>query len=138
LEQAGMKAMAARCDIYKNEDVEAAVKQVLDEFKQVDILVNNAGATWGAPLETLPLEAWDKVVRTNVDGTFFVSRAVALHMIQKNQGGRIINIASVAGLKGTDPRVMQTLPYNTSNGAVVNFSRALVASLTEHNSTANS
>jgi len=137
LEQAGIKAMAVRCDISKNEDVEAAVKQILDELKQVDILVNNAGATWGAPLETLPLEAWDKVVRTNVDGTFFVSRAVALHMIQRNNGGRIINIASVAGLRGTEPGVMQTLPYNTSKGAVVNFTRALAATLAEHNITVN-
>ena len=137
LQQAGISAMAVPCDISRNGEVEQAVQQILGRFDHIDILVNNAGATWGAPLEQLPLEAWDKVVRTNVDGTFFVSRAVALHMIERNQGGRIINIASVAGLKGTDPRVMQTLPYNTSKGAVVNFTRALAASLAEYDITVN-
>jgi NAD(P)-dependent dehydrogenase (short-subunit alcohol dehydrogenase family) len=130
-------AMSVTCDISHNDQVESAVTQVLDEFGQIDILVNNAGATWGARFEDLPFEAWDKVVRTNVDGTYFVSRAVGLHMIQRRQGGRIINIASVAGLRGSDPRVMPTLPYNTSKGAVVNFTRALAATLAEHNITVN-
>jgi gluconate 5-dehydrogenase len=104
---------------------------------KIDILVNNAGATWGAPFAELPFEAWDKVIRTNVDGTYFVSRAVGLHMIERKQGGRIINIASVAGLRGSDPSVMPTLPYNTSKGAVVNFTRALAATLAEYDITVN-
>jgi gluconate 5-dehydrogenase len=135
LESRGIKATAVRCDISKNPEVEAAVAQVLEHFGKVDILVNNAGATWGAPFAELPFEAWDKVVRTNVDGTYFVSRAVGLHMIERGQGGRIINIASVAGLRGSDPSVMPTLSYNTSKGAVVNFTRALAATLAEHNIT---
>jgi NAD(P)-dependent dehydrogenase (short-subunit alcohol dehydrogenase family) len=137
LESAGIRAMSARCDIAKNDEVEAALRQVLDTFGQVDILVNNAGATWGAPFAELPLEAWDKVIRTNVDGTFFVSRAVGLHMIERGQGGRVINIASIAGLRGSDPSLMPTLPYNTSKGAVVNFTRALAATLAEHQITVN-
>jgi NAD(P)-dependent dehydrogenase (short-subunit alcohol dehydrogenase family) len=137
LTQRGIKAMSVVCDISKNDQVEAAVKQVLEQFEHIDVLVNNAGATWGAPFEELPFEAWDKVIRTNVDGTYFVSRAVGLHMIGRKQGGRIINIASVAGLRGSDPSVMPTLPYNTSKGAVVNFTRALAATLAEHNITVN-
>jgi gluconate 5-dehydrogenase len=137
LEQAGIRTTSVRCDISKNDEVEQAVSHVLDTFQHIDILVNNAGATWGAPFEELPLEAWDKVVRTNVDGTFFVSRAVGIHMIHRKQGGRIINIASVAGLRGSDPNVMPTLPYNTSKGAVVNFTRALAATLAEHQITVN-
>jgi NAD(P)-dependent dehydrogenase (short-subunit alcohol dehydrogenase family) len=137
LRDSGITAFAVRCDISKNDEVEQAVQHILQRFDRIDILVNNAGATWGAPLEQLPLEAWDKVVRTNVDGTFFVSRAVALDMIKRQQGGRIINIASVAGLRGTEPGVMQTLPYNTSKGAVVNFTRALAATLAEHDITVN-
>ncbi len=137
LEGAGIRAMAVRCDISRHDEVEAAVAQVIDTFDHIDILVNNAGATWGAPFEELPLEAWDKVIRTNVDGTFFVSRAVGIHMIHRRQGGRIINIASVAGLRGTDPSVMSTLPYNTSKGAVVNFTPALATTLAEHNITVN-
>jgi NAD(P)-dependent dehydrogenase (short-subunit alcohol dehydrogenase family) len=137
LEAQGIRAMSTRCDISKNAEVEAAVKQVLEQWDHVDVLVNNAGATWGAPFAEMPFEAWDKVVRTNVDGTYFVSRAVGLHMIERGQGGRIINIASVAGLRGSDPTVMPTLPYNTSKGAVVNFTRALAATLAEHNITVN-
>ena len=129
--------MSVVCDISKNDQVEAAVEQVLGHFQHIDVLVNNAGATWGAPFEELPFEAWDKVIRVNVDGTYFVSRAVGLHMIGRKQGGRIINVASVAGLRGSDPSVMPTLPYNTSKGAVVNFTRALAATLAEHNITVN-
>lgn len=137
LETQGINAFAVRCDISKKAEVESAVHQVLDHYGQIDILVNNAGATWGASFADLPFEAWDKVVRTNVDGTYFVSRAVGLHMIARGQGGRIINIASVAGLRGSDPSVMPTLAYNTSKGAVVNFTRALAATLAEHNITVN-
>jgi gluconate 5-dehydrogenase len=137
LQDLGFTATSETCDISNNDQVEAAVSAVLDKFGHIDILVNNAGATWGAPFEELPFEAWDKVVRTNVDGTYFVSRAVALQMIKRKSGGRIINIASVAGLRGSDPRVMPTLPYNTSKGAVVNFTRALAATLAEHNITVN-
>jgi gluconate 5-dehydrogenase len=133
----GITATTAVCDISQNEQVEAAVKQVLEWFHHIDILVNNAGTTWGAPFAELPFDAWDKVIRTNVDGTYFVSRAVGLHMIDRGQGGRIINIASVAGLRGSNPRVMPTLPYNTSKGAVVNFTRALAATLAEHRITVN-
>lgn len=137
LQAQGTKVMSVVCDISDNGQVEAAVKHVVDQFGQIDILVNNAGATWGAPFEEMPVEAWQKVIRTNVDGTYFVSHAVGMHMIKRGYGGRIINIASVAGLRGSDPRVMPTLPYNTSKGAVVNFTRALAAALAKHNITVN-
>jgi NAD(P)-dependent dehydrogenase (short-subunit alcohol dehydrogenase family) len=137
LQACGITAMSVRCDISKPDEVQVAVDHVLQAWDHIDILVNNAGATWGAPIQQIPLEAWDKVVRTNVDGTFFVSRAVALHMIERGQGGKIINIGSVAGLRGADPRLMQTLAYNTTKGAVVNFSRDLAAKLAEHGITVN-
>src|ERR1700693_4191993 len=65
LTQRGINAFSVVCDISKNDQVEAAVKQVLEQFQHIDILVNNAGATWGAPFAEMPFEAWDKVVRTN-------------------------------------------------------------------------
>src|SRR4030081_3562499 len=133
----GINAMSVVCDISKNDQVEAAVSRVLQHFQHIDVLVNNAGATWGAPFKDIPFEAWDRVIRVNVDGTYFVSRAVGLHMIERGQGGGVINIGSVAGLRGSDPTVMPTLPYNTSKGAVVNFTRALAATLAEHNITVN-
>ncbi|GAC1327826.1 MAG: SDR family oxidoreductase [Chloroflexota bacterium] len=137
LQAQSIDTFAVRCDISHNDQVESAVNAAIERFGHIDILVNNAGATWGAQFAELPFEAWDKVVRTNVDGTYFVSRAVGLQMIGRGQGGRIINIASVAGLRGSDPSVMPTLAYNTSKGAVVNFTRALAAMLAEHNITVN-
>lgn len=137
LHEQGIENVTVRCDISQNDQVESAVNAVIERFGQIDILVNNAGATWGASFAELPFEAWDKVVRTNVDGTYFVSRAVGLHMIARGKGGRVINIASVAGLRGSDPSVMPTLAYNTSKGAVVNFTRALAATLAEHDITVN-
>ncbi len=137
LRSRGIRCTPVQCDVTIPDEVEATVARVIDELGKVDILVNNAGATWGAPLAEIPLEAWDKVVRTNVNGTFYVSRAAALAMIRQGRGGRIINIASIAGLRGSDPRVMQTLPYNTSKGAVVNFTRDLAVKLAEHAITVN-
>lgn len=137
LRSRGISCFAVRCDIAEPAEVEAAVTSVVAELGGVDILVNNAGATWGATLQELTLEAWDKVIRTNVNGTFYVSRAVALRMIEQRRGGRIVNVASIAGLRGSDPRVLQGLPYNTSKGAVVNFTRDLAVKLAEYAITVN-
>src|SRR5690606_33433382 len=102
----------------------------------VDILVNNAGASWGAPAEDHPVAAWDKVMNLNVRGYFLLSQAIAkLDMIPRQQG-RIINVASIAGLGG-NPVEMKTIAYNTSKGAVINFTRALAAEWGVHGITVN-
>ena len=105
----------------------AQVKKVVDEAMQrlgrIDILVNNAGATWGAPAEDYPLEAWDKVMNLNVRSLFLFAQAVGKASMIPNQSGRIINIASIAGLSGS--LEMKFIAYGTSKGAVVNFTRTL-------------
>jgi gluconate 5-dehydrogenase len=99
-------------------------------------LVNNAGASWGAPAEEHPVEAWDKVMNLNVRGYFILSQEVAkLSMIPRGKG-RILNVASIAGLAG-NPSEMKTIAYNTSKGAVVNFTRALAGEWGEHGITVN-
>ena len=107
----------------------AQVKRVVDETMQrlgrIDILVNNAGATWGAPAEDHPLEAWDKVMNLNIRSIFLFSQAVAKASMIPNHGGRIINIASIAGLGGSLD--VKFIAYGTSKGAVVNFTRTLAA-----------
>lgn len=111
-------------DCAQPEDLTNLAQTSMDKLGQIDILVNNAGAAWGAPAEDHPLDAWDKVMNLNVRGYFVLSQQVArLSMIPRRQG-RIINIASIAGLGGNPPD-MQTLAYNTSKGAVINFTRAL-------------
>jgi gluconate 5-dehydrogenase len=101
----------------------------------VDILVNNAGATWGAPAQDHPVSAWDKVMALNVRGYFLLSQLIGKHsMIER--GGRIINVASIAGLGG-NPSGMNTLAYNTSKGAVINFTRALACEWGQYNINVN-
>ncbi|HET7527653.1 MAG TPA: SDR family oxidoreductase [Burkholderiaceae bacterium] len=116
------------------------VRRVCDETRErlgaVDILVNNAGAAWGAPAEDHPLEAWDKVMNLNVRSIFLFSQAVGKASMLPRGKGRIINIASIAGLGG-NPSGIETLAYNTSKGAVVNFTRALAAEWGEHGITVN-
>ena len=91
----------------------------------VDILVNNAGATWGAPTEEYPPEAWDKVMNLNIRAVFLLTQAVGRASMVPRRSGRVINVASIAGLFGNPPGMMSTIAYNTSKGALVNFTRAL-------------
>ena len=87
---------------------------------------NNAGIQYTCPIESFPVERWDSILAVNLSAAFHTMKAAVPGMRERGWG-RIINIASVAGLRGSDPRVMPTLAYNTSKGAVVNFTRALAA-----------
>ncbi|MDV2683099.1 SDR family oxidoreductase [Alkalihalophilus lindianensis] len=124
LKQKGVEAIALSCDVTNQEEVENVVKKTVDTFGTIDILVNNSGATWGAPATDMPLEAWNKVMNVNVTGTFLMAQAAGKVMKQQ-KSGKIINIASVAGLGGADPRFMDTIGYNTSKGAVITFTKDL-------------
>jgi gluconate 5-dehydrogenase len=128
IEERGGKALALACDVTDPEDVNRTVAETEEAFGAIDILVNNSGATWGAPAEEMPLEKFDQVVRVNVRGTFLMSQAVGRRMIERGEGGRIINLSSVAGIVGGDPAYMQTIGYNTSKGAVISMTRDLATS----------
>ncbi|MBC7343435.1 MAG: SDR family oxidoreductase [Clostridia bacterium] len=120
----GVKALALACNVRAKEDVDRTVRETLDNFGRIDILVNNAGASWGAPIEEMTLEQWNKVQETNVTGTFLFCQAVG--PIMKKQGkGKIINIASVAGLYGLPPEIMNAVGYHASKGAVIAMTRDL-------------
>ena len=133
----GIKATALAADLSDATLAHAMVDAALKELGQIDILINNAGATWGAPAEDHPLEAWDKVMNLNVRSIFVVSQAVGKASMIPRRSGRIVNVASIAGLKGNSPGTMKTMAYNTSKGAVVNFTRALAAEWGAHNITVN-
>ncbi|RZL02756.1 MAG: SDR family NAD(P)-dependent oxidoreductase [Rubrivivax sp.] len=124
LKAEGIDASFIAADAGKPEDIQRLADEALAKLGPIDILVNNAGATWGAPAQDHPLEAWDKVLNLNVRGYFLLSQAVAKASMIPRKKGRIINVASIAGLGGNPP-FMQTIAYNTSKGAVVNFTRAL-------------
>ena len=97
------RALALPCDVSDEESVAAMVARVVHEFGRIDILVNNAGTVWGAAPEDMPLKGWQKVVDVNLTGVFLCSRAAGRTMIEKG-GGKIVNIASVAGLHGAPGR----------------------------------
>ena len=124
LKAAGIEADYIGADCAKEEDIRRLARETVKKMGRIDILVNNAGASWGAPAESHPVEAWDKVMNLNVRGYFILSQEVANLSMIPNGRGRILNLASIAGLAGNPPE-MQTVAYNTSKGAVVNFTRAL-------------
>ena len=132
VEAKGVKALAFACDITKPEDVTHVVEATQEAFGDIDILVNNSGATWGAPIEEMPLERFEWVVNVNVKGTFLFSQTVGKTMIANGKGGIILNIASVAGLRGGHPEYIQTIGYASSKGAVVNMTRDLATSWAHH------
>ncbi|MEB2349638.1 MAG: SDR family oxidoreductase [Comamonadaceae bacterium] len=124
LQDAGIDARWVAADCAQPDDIERLASETLQRLGDVDILVNNAGASWGAPAEEHPLGAWDKVMNLNVRGYFLLSQAVARASMIPRLRGAIINIASIAALGG-NPVGMKTIAYNTSKGAVLNFTRAL-------------
>ena len=137
LKAQGIDASAFAADLAEPTHVQALVDAAMAAFGQIDILVNNAGATWGAPAEDHPIEAWDKVMNLNVRSIFMMSQAVAKASMIPRQYGRIINIASIAGLAGNPPGTMKTIAYNTSKGAVINFTRTLAGEWGPHGITVN-
>jgi gluconate 5-dehydrogenase len=104
-------------------EIARVVGETMERMSHIDILVNNAGATWGAPMATHPLEAWDKVMNLNIRSLFLFSQAVGQASMLPRKQGRILNIASIAGLAGSLD--MTFIAYATSKGAVVNFTRQL-------------
>ncbi len=136
LQDAGIDARWIAADCGNPQDIQRLAAETVERMGPIDILVNNAGATWGAPAEDHPLDAWDKVMNLNVRGYFLLSQAVAKSSMIPRGRGRIINIASIAGLAG-NPSEMRTIAYNTSKGAVVNFTRALAGEWGEHGITVN-
>ncbi|MDR6215203.1 SDR family oxidoreductase [Paracidovorax wautersii] len=136
LQAAGIDARWIAADCAREEDIDRLATETLERMGDVDILVNNAGASWGAPAEDHPAAAWDKVMNLNVRGYFLLSQAIAKRSMIARKTGRIINVASVAGLGG-NPIAMKTIAYNTSKGAVINFTRALAAEWGVHGITVN-
>ena len=136
LEAAGIDARWTAADCAVEADIHRLADETLERMGDIDILVNNAGAAWGAPAEDHPLDAWDKVMNLNVRGYFLLSQRVAKKSMIARKQGRIINIASIAGLGGNPPE-MQTIAYNTSKGAVVNFTRALACEWGKYGITVN-
>lgn len=124
LHAAGINASWIAADCSNEEQTRKLAEQTVARLGTIDILVNNAGASWGAPAEEHPVAGWDKVMNLNVRGYFILSQHVANLTMIPRKSGRIVNIASVAGLSG-NPAGIQTLAYNTSKTAVIGFTKTL-------------
>jgi len=131
LRQLGVKTLALACDVKNPDQVRAVVDETIAKFGRLDILINNAGTSWGAPVEEMRLEHWNKVMETNLTGTFLFSQAAGRFMASQLQG-KIINIASVAGLQGA-PLEFQAIGYHASKGGVIAFTRDLACKWAVHN-----
>jgi NAD(P)-dependent dehydrogenase (short-subunit alcohol dehydrogenase family) len=130
-------ATALAVDLAKPDTPASAVETVLTRHGRLDILVNNAGTNWGAPAENHPLAAWEKVVALNLTAPFLLSQAAAKHAMIPARKGRIINLASVEGLKGHPPQMPGTVGYNATKGGIVNMTRALAAEWGHYGITVN-
>ena len=131
LELAGIQVLAIGCDVKDPAAIQDVVDTTLKQFGRIDILINNAGTAWVAPVETMTLEQWNKAIETNLTGTFLFSQAVGRIMIAQRRG-KIINIASVAGLRGSSPE-FSAIGYSASKGGVVMFTKDLACKWGMHN-----
>ncbi|MFE3848903.1 3-ketoacyl-ACP reductase [Flavobacterium sp. LB3P45] len=123
-----VKALAITADVADINSVNAAVEKALAEFGTIDILINNAGiAAFGKFLELEPTD-WERIIKVNLMGTYYVTRAILPNMIER-QMGDIINISSTAGLSGN----ALTSAYSASKFAVLGLTESLMQEVRKHN-----
>jgi NAD(P)-dependent dehydrogenase (short-subunit alcohol dehydrogenase family) len=117
IEKLGVKCLPVKCDVGVKEDIHNLVSATMKEFGTVDILVNNAGVTWGAPTLEFPLDKWEKIFDVNVKGVWIITQEVARIMKEKG-GGKIINVSSIMGFRGSPEEAHPAVPYNSSKAAI--------------------
>ena len=137
LTKLGIEVLTIPSDLGKLETPAFITGTVMKQYGQIDILINNAGATWGAPAEDHPLEAWMKLINLNLTANFLLCQSVGKASMIPRKYGRIVNIASVAGLGASPPQMEGTIAYNTTKGGLVNFTRQLAAEWGKFNITVN-
>ena len=136
LRAAGHECFAMPCDVSREVDVTALVEQVVSRFGRVDVLFNNAGISWGSPSVDMPADRWRQVMDVNATGTFLMSQAAGRHMIAQGSG-KIVNVSSIMGLRGTPPQVLSAAAYSASKGALIALTRALAVEWAPHGVTVN-
>jgi NAD(P)-dependent dehydrogenase (short-subunit alcohol dehydrogenase family) len=131
LQSMGVETLALGCDVKDPASIRSVVEAAISKFGRIDVLINNAGTSWGAPVEEMRLEHWNKVIETNLTGTFLFAQAVGKCMVNQRKG-KIINIASVAGIRGAPPD-FQAIGYHASKGGVIAFTKDLACKWGIHN-----
>ena len=136
LRAAGHEAYAAPCDVGDPAAIEAFLAHVASQGHRVDILVNNAGITWAAPPESMPLDRWRQVLDVNLTAAFLLARALAPGMRDAGRG-RILNVASIAGVVGTPAAIMDAVGYSASKAALIGLTRDLAVKWAKDGITVN-
>jgi len=131
LEKLGVQALAVKCDMASKEDIDNLVDETMKEFGKIDILVNNAGITWGAPTLDFPLEKWEKIFDVNVKGVWILSQKVA-NIMKDAGGGKMINISSIFGSRGSIEEGHPAVAYNSSKAAIEVLTKNLAVKLARH------
>ena len=121
----GFKVAGMICDVSTPTEVQDVVDTTIERFGKIDILINNAGIAWAAEPETMPLDKWQKVIDTNLTGTFLFSQAAGKEML-KQKSGCIINIASIAGMVGS-VSTSHWAGYAASKAGIVGLTRELAS-----------
>lgn len=122
----GFKCEGMLCDVSSETDVQAAVDKTLSAFGQIDILVNNAGITWGQPAEDHSIEKWRQVIDIDLTGAFLFAQRTGREMLKRGTGN-IINVASIAGIKGSMPNGQHIVGYVAAKGGMIAMTRELAA-----------
>ena len=126
----GGRAISIKADVSKAQDVKRVVERTLSEFGRVDILMNNAGIGRRANAEQMTDQQWDEVLEVNLKGAFLFCREVGKVMIKHRKGGRIINMASIAGVVGI---TTGNANYAASKGGLIAMTRCLAIEWAKHN-----
>ena len=127
----GIKYLAVKCDLGVKEDIDKLVDAAMKEFGRIDILVNNSGVTWGAPTLEFPLDAWDKIFNVNVRGVWILTQKVA-NIMKAQGGGKIINVSSIFGSRGSNELAHPAVAYNPSKAAIEVLTKNLAIKLASH------
>ena len=128
----GHHAWSVVCDVSDPQSIHELASSATDRLERVDILVNAAGIASSAPLHKLTLEDWNRVISVNATGTFLCTQAFISGMVER-KWGRVVNVASVAGLTGS----RYIAAYSASKHAVIGFTRCAAAEVAQHGVTVN-
>ena len=116
--------LGLECDVSEPDQVDQSVNRVVEEFGRIDVLVNNAGIVEFKPMLETSYEEWSRILAVNLNGPFICSQACAPIML-KNEGGSIVNIASISGLRASTLRIA----YGTSKAALMHLTKQQAAEL---------
>ena len=138
LKKLGIESLPVVCDMSDAAAIPAMVEKTIAGLGPIDILVNNAGTTWGANMAEHPLDAWKKVIDLNLTAMFATTQEVGRRCMIPRRRGKIVNIASILGLIGSnDTERPGTIAYNTSKGGVISFTRSLAGEWAQYDINVN-